>query len=272
MDREGQAVACGSQKEDHYMKKALLLFLIACLLLPSLGLAAESLRKPDDSDLTEGLYDAYFDDAVFVGDSVLRQLQTYLMEQAERGKPMLGKARFLSATKYTLFSASLKALTDRVQLRYQGREVTFPQGISQMEAGKVLVLLGLNDHAGSQLKKDIARYERIIDNAREAVPGIVFVAISMTPVAQGKQSKTLTQKNLDAFNKELEELCLRKEVPFINLAPLYKNKKGYLNTDLSNDKWVHLNDKGLAMMVDALRRFARDQYEQGQWTLEGVAP
>lgn len=254
------------------MKKPLLLFLVICLLLPSLSLAGTSLRREDDSDLKAGLYDSYFDDAVFVGDSVLRQLQIYLMEQAEGGRPALGRARFLSATKYTLYAASLKSLTNSVQLRDRGQDVSFPQGIRQMEAGKVLMMLGLNDHAGSQLKKDIARYERAIDHAREAVPGVTFIAISVTPVAKGKQSKTLTQKNLDAFNRELEALCLRKEVPFINLAPLYKNQSGYLNIDLSNDKWVHLNEKGLDTMVDALRRFAREQYEQGKWTMEGAAP
>ncbi len=240
------------------MKTCLLITLMICLALPG-GMAADGLPPAgEDTALT----DAYFDDAVFVGDSVLKQLARYRMEQQQRGRPLLGEARFLSAAKYTLYAASLNGTTKKVRLRFQGRDVTLVEGLRLMEAGKVFVMLGLNDHAGNRLEVDIARYGRTIDNVREALPGITFVALSITPVARSGQSKTLTQRNLDAFNQALEALCQEKGVAFLNLAPHLKDDRGYLNLDYSNDKWVHLNDKGLQTVVEALRSFAREQQAQ----------
>lgn len=240
------------------MKTCLLVILMICLILPA-GMGADSPLAPAEET---ALADAYFDDAVFVGDSVLKQLARYRLEQQQRGRPLLGEARFLSVAKYTLYAASLKGKSKKVRLRFQGRDVTLVEGLRLMEAGKVFVMLGLNDHAGNRLEVDIARYGRTIDNVREALPGITFVALSITPVARSGQSKTLTQQNLDAFNQALEALCREKGVAFLNLAPHLKDSRGYLNLDYSNDNWVHLNDKGLQTVVDALRSFAREQQAQ----------
>lgn len=249
------------------MKTSATLFLVLCLLLPA-GMLGEEVRLEASPPV---LYDSYFDDAVFVGDSVLKQLAIYQKEQRSRGNTLLGQARFLSAAKYTLHAASLKAQTNKTSLHYQGRAVTLTEGLLQMEAGKVVMMLGLNDHAGNRLDKDIARFERTIDNVREALPGVTFIALSLSPVARNRQSKTLTQQNLDAFNRELQALCERKEVPFIDIAILLKNDQGYLNLDYSNDKWVHLNDRGLLVVVEALRSFAREQHQQGAWQMQDRA-
>ncbi len=246
---------------------------IALLLLLSFAFADETpqnptLRQANDEDLTLGLYDAYFDDAVFLGDSVTRQLRNYLIAEKEKNRPALGDARFLVAGKYTLYAASRKNLYGDVRLRYQGNDVTPHGGLKAMDAKKAFILLGLNDHVGSQMEKDVSRYGSLIDHIREACPGITLICQSMNPIQEHRQNKTLNKANLDAFNLRLQALCEEKGVMYLDIATPLMNETGYLRPEyaLSKTDNVHLNERGVAVWVDTLRRFARDQYELGRWT------
>lgn len=242
-----------------------LLALLCCLMLalPALAQGPPSLRQPEDADLGLGLYDSFFDDAVFVGDSVFSQLARYALERRQKEPAFLGKARFLVAGNYNLYLASHKKLGGDVFLRYRGRKTTVHDAMLAMHAGKAIVLLGLNDHAGSQLEKDIVRYAAIVDNVREVSPDTVFYAVSLTPITQNRQTKTLNQKNLSAFNQELVRLCIDKQVVYLDIASHLMTADGYLNADYSSDGQVHLNEQGLGAVVDSLRRYARMQYEAG---------
>lgn len=256
------------------MKKMICL-LMALLMLLACGLAEEtqaeipSLRKENDADLHEGVYDSYFDDAVFVGDSVTDQLSRYVQEQRQlTGKDVLGTARFLCVGKYSLRHACYNTVQGDVNLRYRRQDVTIQDGLQKMGAGKVFMLLGLNDHAGSGMKDDLVRYGVIIDHVREKNPGIIFVAESCTPIYWGAENETLNRKNLTGFNANLKALCEEKNAYYLDIATPLTGEDGFLINEYAYDKLCHLNEDGLAVWLTELRRFARDQYEQGLWTME----
>lgn len=244
------------------MKTAVLM--IALLLLMTFARAEE--QRGGNADAAR--YDAYFDDAVFVGDSLTRQLRNYVSAEKEKDRGTLGGARFLATANFTLYAGSLRNVTGDARLRYRGADVTVHGGLKAMGAKKAFVLLGVNDHAGSQLEKDVRRYGVMIDHILEACPGITLVCQSMSPVQEHRQSKTLNKKNLDAFNARVEALCAQKGVVYLDIATPLMNEKGFLRGEYAASKGdnVHLNDRGVAVWVDTLRAFARAQYESGAWT------
>ncbi len=252
------------------MKKCVLA-LIIMILFGSVCLGEEipSLRQPDDADLDAGIYDSFFDDAVFVGDSVTKQLSRYVQEQRQKtGKDILGKARFLCRDNYSIWIGCHTNLYGELRLKYQGKEVTIQGGLQKMGAGKAFVMLGLNDHAGSQMEKDVRRFGLIIDHVLEKNPDILFVAQSCTPIVKGAESKTRSRKNFTGFNENLKVLCEEKGVYYLDVATAVTGDDGYMIPEYAYDKLAHMNDKGLKVWLTELRRFARDMYEQGLWKME----
>lgn len=206
--------------------------------------------------------DAYFDDAVFLGDSIIGQLSRYTHQLRQSGQPTLGTARFLYAGSYTLHSANLKSPGGKVSLLYRGIPGTPHGSLRRMGAGKAFVLLGLNDAAGYRLQKDLARYARLIDNIRAHSPGITLIALSLPPIAEGAQDKSFNQANLKAFNEGLAALCEEQNVLFLDITSPLADEQGYQRPDYSADGQVHLNEAGLSVLLSCLREFAQQQAAQ----------
>lgn len=236
------------------MLKKWMIFLLAALLALGPAAMAETSLAPARPEA------AWYDDAVFIGDSVGNQLRRYCTTRRAEGEPVLGTARFLTAGAYTIWLASLaKVLQDYPALQYRGRKVTVPQGLQAMEAGKAVIMLGLADEPGRNMDTDISRYRRMVDRIREVLPDIVIVAVSVTPVTKRAESEKTKQKNLDNFNVHLEALCEEIDVGFVDVTTALKTEEGFLNGQLSNDKKVHLNPEGLDIVIDVLYQFAAEQ-------------
>ena len=198
--------------------------------------------------------EAFFSHTVFIGDSLTNQLKSYARE-----KKLLTGARFLSATNYRLNVAAARYVdTKNVQLKLAGSAVTVPEALQILKAEKVFILLGLNDHAGSNLDYDISRYSNLIDHIREKLPDILIVAQSLTPIQRHLQGKTLNQANMNAFNQALKALCEEKDVVFLDIATPLMDENGFLNSAYARDSSdnVHLNNKGLKIWADTLYAFA----------------
>lgn len=112
---------------------------------PSLALPtpspAPSLEPPPEPE--EG---SYFDNALFVGDSIMEGIRQYVAAQRQEGES-LGTARFLTTT----MGISLADLAgDRdggVGFSWQGEERPLEDIVREIAPRRVFLLLGLNDLA-----------------------------------------------------------------------------------------------------------------------------
>lgn len=209
--------------------------------------------------------DAYFADALFVGDSVTRQLHTYVIEERKQGRRPLGDARFVAAHSYMIYNASRRNLgSNEVNLRYKGKEYTFEKLLMAMQPRKVFLLLGLNDGARKNPEKQIGYFRRTIEIFQETLPDSTLIIQSLSPVTHRQKAPSLKQENIDAFNLVLEALCEEKGVIYLDIASGLKGPDGLLPTSLSSDYLVHLNEDGLRVWMNTLRLFAQEQIKQGQ--------
>ncbi len=237
--------------------KRLIALLLCCLMLPALAAptAPEALS-------------AYYDEAVFVGDSILRGLHSLQVQSRKQGQPILGQARFLAANGYTLYQGSrLRPGSGEqdINLTLDGRAVSLHDGLKRMEAKAAYIMLGLNDSAGSRLDKQIGFYEKLIAQVLEARPGIQLTILSVSPLRPAAENKRRNQQNLDSFNQALSELCQRLNIGYLDVASALKDESGYLRLDYSSDRMVHLNELGYQALLQAL-------YDHAARQLEGAAP
>lgn len=242
------------------MLKRILSVLLLCSLAFGLSLAGAETTTPVAPEA------AYFDDAVIVGDSLTGQLLRYRSKKRNEGEEILGTARFLNVGAYSVYLASLpRVQKDKPTLLYRGQPVTVSQGLSLMGARKVVLFLGLADSPGKNPEQDIYRYTKMVGLIREAVPDIQVICLSLTPIMESAQDYNTKQKGIDLFNENLKALCEELDMLFVDVATGLKDENGFLPGYLSNDKNVHLNEDGLAILVQALHSFARQELaKQGQ--------
>lgn len=209
------------------------------------------------SDPQEAL-SAYFDGTVFVGDSIMQQIGRFKLEQAERGRQMLGQARFLTLSSYTLYQGSrITPLEHKAAFRMGGERISLSKALYRMGARRAFILLGMNDQAGDRLKNDLKMYDRLIDLTLKQNPDLQLIALSVTPIMRRAQTKALNQKNFDAFNEGLEELCQQKGVKYLDVATALKDENGFLRADYASDNRVHLSREGMEAFIETITAYAQ---------------
>lgn len=243
--------------------RSLALFLMAIMLcVPALAEEpSPTPRLPDDQ-----LY-SFFDGALFVGDSITRQLHVYVIEQRREDPSYFAGARFLTAQSYALYTASRKQLMpETVNLAYRGRSMTMYDIIEEIRPPRVFILLGVNDYVGEKIEKAVGWAERIVDVTAQVSPGTHVIFQSLTPVTPAFCRKRDYSTLWDQYNDALRAMCERKGAGYVNIAEALKNEDGYLRPEYSSDGEYHLNPAGLRVWLNCLMDYAQAQYEGGQWT------
>lgn len=217
-----------------------------------------TLEPVTDEMLDSGRFDAYFDDAVFVGDSITESLRNYCIAQQRDDEDFMGNAQFLAAVSMSVRMASSDS---RTLLQYRGNAVSVTEGLLKMGAGQVFIMLGVNDYAGKYPDATLAYFDTLIDAIQEKCERIEIVIQSVTPVTKRFcQERRITIEEWNGFNVLLEQLCEEKGVQFLSFAELLMDAEGYLADDMTGDGMFHLTPAANAVWIRALRQFAAEQY------------
>ncbi len=206
----------------------------------------------------------YFDNALFVGDSIMEGIRQYVAAQRQEGE-MLGTAKFLTST----MGVSLADLVgDRelgVGFTYQGEEKSLEDIVVEIAPRRVFLLLGLNDLASDPnvvVADIVERYSRLISNLQAASPGTEVIIITNPPKVASQWLPDYTANRrfgnqlIDEFVTALTQMCREQSVPYVDAYESLKDENGALPDDFCRDGYIHLNHQGAAVVVDALNAFA----------------
>lgn len=189
---------------------------------------------------------SFFDDAVFIGDSVTLKLSYYAASSGE-----LGKATFLTRGSYGVNHA----VTDSMLLNYQGKDMKVEDAVKATGAKKVFIMLGMNDIALYGIDKTIENWKTLIDRIESTCPNVKIYVQSMTPIWTGGEVGGLTNENMDAYNERLQTAVTEEGCYFINVAPYMKDATGGLATLYCSDSFVHVTDEGSAAWIKVLKDY-----------------
>ena len=192
----------------------------------------------------------FFDDAVFVGDSVTLMLYNHAMAHK-----CLGKAQFLVRGSYSAFHA----VNNTMLMSFQGGSMKLPDAIAATGAKKVFFMLGTNDIGAYGIEKTIANWETMVEQIREQVPEIEIYIQSMTPVWTGGEKGSLNNENTDRFNEELMSFAVEFDCTYVDIASYMKDATGGMATQYCSDQYVHLTEQGAEVWVKVLKAFAENR-------------
>ncbi len=209
--------------------------------------AAETTTQPVGTE--------FYDDAVFIGDSV--SLRLYYYCQGHSGA--LGKAQFLTSGSLGSGNALEKITDDSVHPVYQGEKMLIEDGVKASGAKKVFIMLGMNDIGLYGIEDSVKNMQTLIDRILEKSPDAEIYLQSMTPMLESTQLKSLNNKNIEKYNAELKKLAEEKGYHFADVASVMKDENGNLIPEYCSDPedmGIHFTDAGAEAWIDYLLKNA----------------
>lgn len=219
----------------------------------------------DERIPTENLYtgedaDAFFADAIFVGDSVTVGLSNYYNKL--RGAVFTDTTQFLAqvgCSAKMCISSNPTEKYQRYMPTYGGRLCRVEDGIALSGAKKVFIDYGLNDLTGSTSSEFLNNFTTLIGRIQAKNPSVQIYVISTTYVVCDAQTGLLTNSNIRKANEAVKAYCQENGLGYINVADYIADEDGGLHPRYSSDQYVHQNSKSYEMWVKVLRHYAHLQ-------------
>lgn len=209
--------------------------------------------------------DSYFNDAVFIGDSISYGFELYVTEKRANGETVLGEAQFLTSGSLSYGNSLWDVSDESVHPTYNGEKMKLEDAIAQIKPGKIFILLGTNDVALYGVEQTIANADTEISRMLEASPGAEIFIMSTTPKyspAESNVDGALNNADIDALNVAMRQFAVEKGYNFMNIAPLFKDETGGLAADYCSDKegmGIHFTSAAYDIWLDFLYSYGKQQ-------------
>lgn len=182
--------------------------------------------------------DSYFDDAVFIGDSVTLKLNYFVRDSRKEEYPtLLGAAQFLTAGSLGSGEALEPLASDSLHPSYMGQKMLLEDSVAAMGAKKVFIMLGMNDVARYGIEESAQNMMKLVKRIVDKSPDAKIFIQSATPRIQGDYNK-LNNNALFEYDLKLYEYCLQLEssgVYFVDVAHALRDEKGNLPLEYCSD-------------------------------------
>ncbi len=220
---------------------------------------------PDETEDVLGLpedgraKDSYFNNTLFVGDSVTLKLERYVRQRRKGGKPgLLGNAKFFCAG--SLGSGNLLEAVSKSSMHpsLKGKKMKLEDAVAASKAKKVYVMLGMNDLAVYGIDGSVENMMTLLARVRKKSPKVEIFVQSATPRIRGKDQKKLNNANLIKYNEKLcraVENCGKPGVYFVDVASALRNDDGTLPLAYCSDpesQGIHFTDEACKIWIDYL--------------------
>lgn len=225
-------------------------------------------RTTEDSPVTyeyTQVDDSYFDDAVFIGDSISYGLELYVIGKRAEGETVLGNGTFLTSGSLSYGNSLWDVSDESVHPTYNGEKMKLEDAIAQIKPGKIYILLGTNDVALYGVEQTVINADTEISRMLEASPGAQIFIMSTTPKYSPAESGVdgeLNNKSIDELNAAMKQFAIDKGYNFMNIAPLFKDETGGLLADYCSDKegmGIHFTSTAYDIWIDFLYQYGKQQ-------------
>lgn len=170
--------------------------------------------------------DSYVDETLFLGDS-----------NTARMYRMFDYCSYDNAIGSVGMTAKSLAAFACVQVSTSSGYITMPQAVAKLQPRRVILTFGTNDlNPGYKAADFVKNYRTGIEAIVTAYPSVDIIVNAIPPIGQQHSNQSLTQTQVDEYNKALVEMCQEKGWKFLNSAEVLKDsvtgyaKSGYVET------------------------------------------
>lgn len=195
----------------------------------------------------------YFDDAVFIGDSISYCLMVHHTKTGD-----LGNAGFMVRGSLSLHNT----LSEMLTVYYQGKSQTPWDALAESDAKKVFIMLGANDIGYFGIDAAMEKWAEFIGKIQEKRPDLQIIIQSQTPMWTEANQNLLNNDNIDIYNQRLKEFAQANNCEFLDIAPYFKDATNGLAQTYVSDLYVHINPEGTEVWAKVLKAYAAEQEKE----------
>lgn len=198
---------------------------------------------------------SYFDDAVFVGDSVSMSLQFYCASTKA-----LGNATFLCAGSLSPLNAHWEISNESKHPVYKGEKLTVEDAVARTGARKVYLLLGINSLSFG-LDGCVNDMTALVDKILSKSPNAEIIIQSVTPMTADSPIKGSKLNNtvIAQYNQRMLDVAQRRGWYFVDVAKAVCDENGNLSKAYCSDPasmGIHFNYEADKVWINYLRTHA----------------
>ena len=120
----------------------------------------------------------------------------------------------------------------------------------------LFVLIGVNDLAssGRPVEFFLEGYGKMLDAIAERAPGVPIIVQTCLPSGRKYERHETLNPRIKAYNEGLRALAKKRDLPLIDLEPLYSDAEGFLPDDITGDG-LHLKRAAYARWAEAAAKY-----------------
>jgi len=185
----------------------------------------------------------YVDKFVFLGDSTTYGLGYYdIVPDTQVWTPASGTLTL------SLWSTSTIVYND------DGSELSIKDATAKKLPEYMLITLGVNGISFMDEEYFITEYTKLVQTIQEASPNTKIILNSIYPVSASYPAENgITNEKIDTANTWVERIAGSLGVKYLDSESVIKDSDGAMPDKLSNDKALHLNADGFALVINYLR-------------------
>ena len=167
--------------------------------------------------------ESYFDDAIFIGDSLTDGLAAY---------ELLPRGQVLADT-----GINPQTILTRECIGEEGAEQTVVEAAADLDPAKIYIMLGSNGVAFLNFDDIIGWYGELIDALQADHPDAEIYVQSILPVTADKhlEQELLTNERITELNGMIAGMAAEKGCFYLNVSEAVADENGCLPDDLSAD-------------------------------------
>lgn len=167
--------------------------------------------------------ESYFDDAIFIGDSLTDGLAAY---------ELLPREQVLADT-----GINPQTILTRECIGEEGSEQTVVEAAADLDPAKIYIMLGSNGVAFLNFDDIIGWYGELIDALQADHPDAEIYVQSILPVTADKhlEQELLTNERITELNGMIAEMAAEKGCFYLNVSEAVADENGCLPDELSAD-------------------------------------
>ncbi len=196
---------------------------------------------------------SWFDDAVFVGDSVTLKLNYY----CDANPDALGNAKFFCAGSMGYGNTQMDNDDEElIQPYYKGVVQNTEDCAVVTNSTKVFVMLGMNDVGLYGVDESLDYAQKLLQKIHDKSPDAVIYVQSTTPILSGMEKESWNNTLIREFNEKLQEMSAEKGYHYLDIYSVMADENGCLREEYCSDPeamGIHFTEEACAMWCDYLK-------------------
>ncbi len=133
---------------------------------------------------------------------------------------------------------------------------TMPNAVALLQPKRVIITFGTNDLSpGNSTENFISGYQTGIQAVQKAYPSVDIIVNAIPPLGRQRSGTSLTQTQVDEYNKGIVAMCEKNGWKFLNSAEALKDPKTGFAKDgyTESSDGIHLTQAAMDALFDYIR-------------------